>query len=1294
MMFNIKKSLKIVTFIFVICFGFLSTVGAASYSRGSTKVQFGWDVKTPEDGTTVSKNTGAALYYRSARIDGKQAYCMDYLKKVPTGSTINKIGSLSTLQLAVLYEGKKTTDLDATQLAFWRACSGINYRTQIKSTKYFKDGAIGISESKLKELFNKADTIYNAASGYSSSDFNSSSKGKVTLSIDDSQVSKQIKGDYVYIGPLKVTSNSGSKITAKIVDNTNGFMLVGAVGATSSITTVPSSGVVYLKVLLSYGSGEQKVSFSTSYTTFNVTGSIYSTGEGQRLATMEESNVPYEIKKTVTFKWNLDASIKIIKKDEKNSKPIAGAKFTLYDSSKKALQTKTTDSNGCIEFTKLQYGTYYIKEISAPQGYIITAGDYKKIILSGGDETITVTNRPIRGRIKITKYVEYGGLFPKKETVGAGDVRFGIYTSSGSKVSEIATSSNGVATSDYLSLGSYYLKEISINGNYMVGNTKSIPFTITEADNEKTIDLGEFVNKGIVGSIEIYKYARENGQNIPIQGAKFEIYSGTSESNATLIDTITTNAGGKAYLEGLADGNYLYREVYVPKGYKLDDSFKTFFVNKTNKKITKSVENDILYGKLNILKTDEEKNKPIEGVVFDIYASNKKTKVATITTDKNGKASISLKYGTYYVKEVKAPSKVIMNTKEYKIVIGEGESAKLEYSLDIKNKLIDLGIKLYKVDNEGKPIAGVRFAIYSDPEGKNQVATATTNALGLALFEKLKEGTYYYKELSAPDGYITTKISDMKPININYNTLPIYEEKIVNEPILGRVKVHKIDEEKKVIAGVEFDIKDSNGKIVGHLVTDKNGDATSGKLRKGNYTLIETKVPDGYILKNDEISFTINTNNEVVPVTIVNEYNKGKIKIKKVDADTKKFIDGAVFEIYKVEANGTSKLVDTIRKYDSTGVGTSQELKNGKYYFIETVAPDGAIIDSTKHEFEITDESKLYEITIENKIKKGQISLIKNDDNGVPIAGVKFQILAADKTTVIEELTTNEEGKAISSRIKVGTYYVKETYTPELYVPIVNLIKVEIKDDNQVITLKDEIINKRITGGIKVIKKDDAGTPIAGVEFAVYKEGDALPTTTLKTNEQGIAMYTDLVLGKYYFVETKVPDNLYINTEKVSFEITQIGQLIEKTVVNDRVKGKLVINKTNSENGTAIEGVTFEIYDENKNVLGSIYTDMDGVATTDNLKDKDGNVIPLYAGTYYYAETAAPTRFYFDNTLHSFTISKGNEVVNVNIENTPFKLPQTGGFIGTDAMIVMIVSIVSILGYIFGNIIINRRRFA
>lgn len=1278
---------------------------AISVSKG-TGTQFGYDKSLlPPAGSNDS--TGAVIYFPTT-IEGADAYCLGYCMAFPT-SVQKSSTPLTTLEKAVLYEGKtKGYQGPVIQMALWMASSqngknGLRLNSSscnvVSADNYAaKPNCKAMKAGTLTNVYNRAKQLYSAAQGYDEKFFKSSSQATITINKGENY-KQTIKGDYVYKGPLFVTTESGNNINIKVNTDPSQVMIVAGVGATVSLSTVPSNGVVFLKVPTSYSGRQANVTFST--TSHVINGYRYTSGKSrdQDLATITEETTPAQ--KPWNYSWVIKGSIRIVKISDRDSKPISGVQFTLYDSSKKAIATKKTDANGVIEFNELTYGTYYIKEISAPKGYVMSNSDFIKIVVNSENSDVekTIKNHYITARVSIKKYVELAG---EKITPAAGDVTFTIYAENGVQVDQLKVQGNGVATSNYLPLGKYYLKETAVNGSYIKNNpTKKVNFEITEASDNQIITLEDFINEGIPGTLEIYKYATIDGKKTPIKGVKFQVYrlnnaaGGLSESNLTEYEVIETNAAGMAYLYDMKDGKYAYKEISVPKGYVLDGTVKSFEISKTNKKVRAEIENKVKKGSIYVNKTIDGTGKRLQGVEFTLYASNKTTVIKKVVTDSNGVAYFGdIKFGTYYIRETNAPDNVVMDTNYYKAVIGDEEGEKDSITLNIKNKLIDLGIKLYKIDDEKNPIKGVKFELYSDAEGKNKVATATTDASGLALFDKLKEGTYYYKEVSAPDGYITVKIADMKPIAIGYgaNQNKVYTETIVNKPIKGRVRIVKVGEDNVVIKGAEFDIKDSNGKVVGHLVTDEKGVAVSDYLRKGNYTIVETKVPAGYILSTDAVGFAITTNNEIVGKRIVNKYNKGYIEIKKVDAETKEFISGAVFEIYKIGSDGKATKVDTISRYDSKGVGKSQELKNGKYYFVETVAPKNAILDSTKHEFEITDDKKQFSFTIENKIKKGQVKLIKNDDLGSPIKGVKFELLDANKK-VIEELVTGDDGVAISQRHEVGTYYIKETYTPELYVPIVDLIKVDIKDDGQIVTLQKEIINKRIIGGIKIIKKDDGSTPISGVEFSVYKEGSSIAIRKLTTNEQGIAMTTDLELGKYYFVETKVPDHLYINTEKVSFEITKQGELITKEVINERVKGKLIINKTNSENGTGIEGVVFEIYDANQTKIGSIVTDLEGIATTESLKDKDGNQIVLYTGKYYYAEVAAPDRFYFDTDMHEFNIVKGAENVTLNIENIPFKIPQTGGVIGTDALIVVIVSIVSIAGYVVGNILINKRHF-
>lgn len=1478
---NLKKYTKYISLalIFVFCVMLFASINAATISSNGSPIQYGWYSTAPKTQQEANNATYGVFYY-PATINGNQAFCMDWAKKFPSsGTSLSQAGTLPANITKVIYEGLKGGySKPAIQLAVFlqagdTSSSMPSMYSRIVSGKYGKSSASLISASQLSSYKSEVNSIVNAARN-STAKIGSSS-GNVSISVSKaSGYDVKKSGDYYYEGPVNVSSNSGNPITVKLSNST--FGLVPSVGATTNITKISGSGTtqVYLKFPANYTASNSCTATFYTNTSTVVNGYIYSTGNSsyQRFAviTYDSSSTS----ETFTFSWKFQYKLRVIKKDANTGKVLSGATFELYNSAGTKVDTKVSDANGEVLFTKLDAGTYTVKEVAAPSGYNITTQSqrvtlggepstvkviefkdeetkrsvivykrdaansmplsgaiielynsnkvYMREATTGSDGTVTFSNldpgvyyvrekqappgyiitdtsyvqvdvrsksstatfydKKPQGRISIAKYMQSR---TNKQAVGSGEATFGIFKSStATQVGQISTDGRGIATSGNLDVGSYYLQESTVNNNIMKINTEKVYFNITETDTpERIINLGEFINEARMGDIEIYKYYLENGTKQPLMGAKFQIY----DSAGGIVATVTTNVKGKAYVEDLDDGVYSYREIEVPDGYILDSSVRTFNISRTNKHIYVEVENKVKYGTLNIIKiSNDGKEVPLKDVVFNVLASNKSTVVATIKTDANGKASAQLKYGTYYLREVSAPKTVILKNTDQRVVIGETAGAKIVYDLTIKNDIISKGIKLYKVDNENMPISGVRFALYSDAEGQNQVATATTDVNGLAVFNNLEVGTYYYKELAAPDGFITTKISEMKPIKIN-DSNPLYEETIVNSPIMGQVKVHKIDEEGNTVAGAEFDIKDSNGKVVAHIVTDKNGVATSPKLRKGNYTLVETKVPTGYIILKEPTAFTINTNNEIVEKEIVNKFNRGKVKIKKVDADTKEFIDGAVFEIYQVQKDGKGKLVDTIRKYSKEGVGTSQELKNGKYYLIETVAPYGALIDNTKYEFEVTDTEKEFSFTIENKVRKGKIALIKNDNYGEPapyvefqilaenkttivetlktdekglatskalvvgkyyvkessapaqyipvdkliecnitedgqiitlkdeivnkrvpvgkialvktsdagnvIEGAKFQILASDKKTVIEELVTDKEGKATSKDMRTGTYYVRETWAPEIYQPISDLIKVEIKEDKQVITLQNEIVNKKITGGIKIIKKNDAGTPVEGVKFAVYKEGSTNPVTTVTTNSQGVALVNDLLLGKYYFVETYVPDTIYIKTEQVPFEVTYVGELVERTVTNERVKGKLIINKINSENGTPIEGVTFKVYDSNKNALGLITTNLDGIATTDDLKDANGNVIPLYSGTYYYAEISAPSRFFFDDTMHPFAIAKGAETVTVNVENTPFKLPQTGGFLSTDATIILIVSIVSIAGYIFGNIMINRRRF-
>ncbi len=1348
-----KKVIKYFSFLVVALFScvLFSNINAAKLSKGKP-VQLGYTDGFRETGATFGYNTGISIYYPS-KIGGVQAYCLDYLAALPEdGADLTKARKLTDIEKGVLVNGyphksyghSESIEMSATQVALWSVVEGTKLPSIdgiIQPGEYVREDATRITSQQLKEIQDLARVIVKAAKTFKSSNYVNSSD--ISISVDASKVKSVAKNGYLLIGPYKAThALKGTKANAvmDVTTSDKGKVLVVSSNGTV-LKTVKKGQEFYLK--LNYQTYTNKtIRFALSIPDIkNYYFSSYEQKGTQRqkfgLVNIETNTA----KKVVSYTWSLKGSITIIKQDDHKKLPVEGAKFGVYDKNKKLIKEVKTDKTGTVTVTGLEYGTYYIKEIEAPSDYLITQSDFIEIKVESSNESKTVKNHLIRGRVTLQKVVEYTGFFKREENVGEGDAEFTIYNAiTQEKVATMKTDKNGMATSEYLEKGNYYLRETAVNTSYMKKNNDILmSFSITKDNDMKTINLGKATNPGLDGSFEVFKYILENEKKVPLKSVKFQLYifkdssKGTVDSNLQKVCVLTTNAAGKANAANLKDGKYAYKEISVPTGVKIDSKIKTFEITSKNRSVKVEVKNDYLTGVLNIEKVEKGTDKPLEGIVFTVFASNKKDVVTTLKTDKNGKASTTLKYGTYYVKETSGPANVVLSSKNSKIVLKEdpnNPNKEVTVLYKVENETIDLGIKILKLEEpvdydfileedealrtivNGRvekhmyktylnqkqksapvPLKGVKFGLYTDEECKHKVAEATTNSSGYAIFDHLEEKTYYYKELSTLEGYISTGNEKPTAVTLNYKTNPVYTTTITNRPILGTIKIVKVDEEGKALEGAQFQVEDKNGEIVDVITTDKDGIALSCELKKGTYTLREIEVPSGYKLLQNSFKVSINKDKEVVEKKITNYYDKGKVIINKVDSETKEPITDAIFEVYRIEDNGKEKLVDTISKFSNKGVGTSKELKNGKYYVIEKVAPKGAILDKTKHEFEITDKEKEINLTIENTFKKAQIKLIKRDDGGNIVAGAKFDILDSNKN-VLESLTVDENGEAISKKYRVGTYYVRETYTPDLYIPLSKDITVELTDDGQIAEISKEIINERIKGGIKITKKDDAGTPIAGVKFDIYKEGGLIPTTTIVTDEQGIAITNQLYKGKYYFVEKEVPDNIYITTDKVAFEVEEKGQMVTKEVVNNRVTGGLKILKTNSENGTAIQGVVFEILDSDKNVIGSISTDLDGVATTDNLVDKDGKKIILYVGTYYYREVSAPTRFHFDTTEHEFIVAKGKEVADVKIENTPFKLPQTGGFISTDGIIIIIVSVVSILGYVIINIIVNKKRFS
>ncbi|MCE9677557.1 hypothetical protein LPC27_17495, partial [Paraclostridium bifermentans] len=263
------------------------------------------------------------------------------------------------------------------------------------------------------------------------------------------------------------------------------------------------------------------------------------------------------------------------------------------------------------------------------------------------------------------------------------------------------------------------------------------------------------------------------------------------------------------------------------------------------------------------------------------------------------------------------------------------------------------------------------------------------NKEGKVEFDNLGYGNYYYQETKAPEGY--TIDNKMYPFEIKDNN-QVVSKTVSDDKIIGKIEITKVDSKdaKKFLPGTEFTVFDKNGKEVSKEVTDKDGKVVFDNLVYGEYTYQETKAPNGYVIDNTKHAFKIETNNQVVTNTIKNNEIIGKLEITKIDAkDAKKFLPGTEFTVFDKNGKEVSKAVT-----DKDGKVIFDNLVYGEYTYKETKAPNGYVIDNTKHAFKIETDKQVVSQTVTNGKIKGKIEITKTDskDSKKVLANTEFTI--------------------------------------------------------------------------------------------------------------------------------------------------------------------------------------------------------------------------------------------------------------------------------------------------------------
>ena len=485
------------------------------------------------------------------------------------------------------------------------------------------------------------------------------------------------------------------------------------------------------------------------------------------------------------------------------------------------------------------------------------------------------------------------------------------------------------------------------------------------------------------GNIIIKKYGETYNKNNVfekevLKNVKFGLY----DENKRLLKLSFTNIEGNIIFSELPKGTYYVKEISSLEGYEINSQYRQVILRENNYKINDiNIEfiNYLKRGDLTIKKVDASTGLPIKNVMFALLKDD-----ATIFEGVTNEAGIlevrGLTYGTYFIKEIKAPDGYVMI--EDKIEVNIDNVSKI---LEIKNELQYGNLVVKKVDYDSNlPIKNAKVAIFKDDI---TIFEGYTNEFGIIEVKNIPLGLYFVKEVEAPDGYVkNNQTYEVELIEHKKTEIVIIE----NELQKGNLIIKKIDAtSEKELSKAEFLVFNDN-KIIYYGPTKENGILELKNLALGTYYIKEVKSPHGYVLDDNIYEIHLVENNKTEVIIIKNELKKGNLTIKKVDGNTKKPLYNTEFIILKdntiIYKGITNK--DGILKIDN--------LILGLYTIKEIKASNGYNINEEEISIIITDKENYIEITNERLINKEDYIEIPNIPN-TNVNGVEILLYYEDK---------------------------------------------------------------------------------------------------------------------------------------------------------------------------------------------------------------------------------------------------------------------------------------------------------
>ena len=946
----------------------------------------------------------------------------------------------------------------------------------------------------------------------------------------------------------------------------------------------------------------------------------------------------------LVFFNSLKPGIHLIKVDSITMKSLPNVRFEFKLVGGSYRQEFTTDINGEIDLSKLTPGAYEVRELEAPDGYLID--DAVRVVQVNPDENANfVFTNTLKPALRLIKTSSDGTRL--------GGVHFRIARiEDGTHYLDRITDDNGEINISNLEPGVYSVKETYTVSDHILdlqeyhvelfpGQTSTITL-----ENQKRPNL------------IVYKKDADTGK--PIPDTIFTVRAADGHS----VDEIKTDANGKATLSNLLPGVYEVSEKSVPAPWLMDapSQLVTLYPNRDH---TIYFENH-KKPTLTVNKVDSITGSPIKGAKFEVwYGSNNTTtgelnSLGTFFSDENGQFFVDLlRDGWYKVTELApAAGYTIKEPATQEFYIKGGESKVITFENVPKNAII-----CEKYDSvTGAALPGCTFQLKylggTSGTGGTVIGTKVTGKNGTAMWTGLNPGAYVLEEVDAADGYNIIQSSETIML-ADSGEQSVVTVRFSNAPdgILLIRKVCSVNP-SVTLQNAEFKVAYADGTLIGDsngiYRTDEAGEIRITGLTPGKSVVVtETRAPAGFILDTQSQTVQIKEG-RTVSLTFKNQ-PKGAIIIQKRDSATGQPLPGAEFRVTTAAGCevgldgviGTSTLTSNgIFTTDAQGEIKITNLAPGAYVLSELKAPSGYVMDRASTNVVIGQGGDTQTVVITNS-KAGTLVIDKRDAlTGKPLQGVTFKVTTSTGEYVPDAsghissnglYFTDKDGKITINGV-VGTLVVTETATIPGYT-IDEATRTQTVDVRPNDTQTLHFTNTPST--TLVIEKYIEGTttPLKGVTFLITDSSGAVVGNSngeFITDEAGRIVLDGLTPGTTVTArEVKALEGYVLDGQPKSILI-KAGEVQTLRFYNAK-QGCIVVKKLDKQTGEPLAGVEFQI-----TYSDGIYLDDDyGHLSSKGLYKTDANGeirISGVVGTLVITETKPLPGYVMDEGTRTQTV--------------------------------------------------------